>query len=1118
MRYTSLLQLVTVFLLALPGCAPKLSPVITVLEPVERELSGAEAQSHKIILPADKYFRIEVEQIGIDAIVELRGPDAKTITAVNTPTGRVGSESLLLQTTNAGNYQLLVRSNEYAKKEGRYRLTIEELSNETRSDKHRLKAEQAMTEAARLNFDIAGSTGAEAIEKLRADAVGQYKIARSIWKRLDNTAQKGWSLYFMAAQCLKLFEWQQAAEFAHESAALFRQTGDKLIMASVLEMQAESLIETQKKEDFKHALKLLEESLAVQKAEGNLYGQAVAVNTLGMAFYRQRELAKASERFVTASAMFNELGELQLAIWALNNVGAAQQASGEYSASLATYKRALKLSTAGEYRLERAFLLSNIAIVYGFQRNLQEALLNYREAAALFDNLGDRLNKAAAMTGIAMTYSQLGNWQAALGFFKQALELQAHLENDALVETYLHMGKALRNLLQPLAALKVHQKALDIATSPMYKARAHVELGRDYAAQGDYANAMSHYDLALQSAERDEATLTRALALQERGQLQIEQNVDVRAGLTDLRQALQHYRRLHSLAGEAQSLQSMARAEHKLGHVMKATGYAEKALDITEALRIRVGSPKLRLSFTGLQSPSYELHIALLMELASAPIEKSKHTPNYAALALEVSERARARSLVELLTEARTDDKQGISPELLQARSDKRQELANLAYQLESLLEENSDLTVKTQRNLQTTQADLDIIEARIYKQNRQYAKLLQPQILTATDIQDLLAPNHSEDKSTALVEYSLGEEQSFLWYVTEKSIESRKLPGRKKIEKAARAAYEKLRTLDLDGESRTAQQRASATLANMILGPIAHRLQGQRIVIVPDGALQYIPFGALPIPGKDGSPVPLLTRHEVIVLPSIATLATLRKTQQERQPAKKSIAIFADPVFNTQDPRLTGSPKIASRLASRSAEERGRHLLRLPASGREADAIASLAGPETVLKATGFDASLAKVRNSPLEDYRYLHFATHGLIDTQYPELSSLALSAFDQDGTPQPSLLRLHDIYSLNINADLVVLSACEAALGKDIRGEGLIGLTRGFMYAGTSRVVASLWRASDEVTASLMQEFYRQMLKKGLKPANALRKAQLAIAKRRKWRDPYYWAGFILQGDWR
>jgi CHAT domain-containing protein len=243
--------------------------------------------------------------------------------------------------------------------------------------------------------------------------------------------------------------------------------------------------------------------------------------------------------------------------------------------------------------------------------------------------------------------------------------------------------------------------------------------------------------------------------------------------------------------------------------------------------------------------------------------------------------------------------------------------------------------------------------------------------------------------------------------------------------------------------------------------------------------------------------------------------LAVQRRELGGRRPAPKQVAVLADPVFDFQDPRLK-----RNRQAVRSAElvdDRGA-LSRLPFTREEADTILALAPAGQGMKAVDFKANRATVTSADLSQYRIVHLATHGLLDTERPELSGIVLSQVDEQGKPQDGFLRLHEVYNLNWSADLVVLSACQTALGKEIRGEGLVGLARGFMYAGAKGVLASLWNVNDSATALFMKQFYQGMFAKGLPPAAALRAAQVEMSKRNPWRSPYYWSAFVLQGDWR
>jgi CHAT domain-containing protein len=299
------------------------------------------------------------------------------------------------------------------------------------------------------------------------------------------------------------------------------------------------------------------------------------------------------------------------------------------------------------------------------------------------------------------------------------------------------------------------------------------------------------------------------------------------------------------------------------------------------------------------------------------------------------------------------------------------------------------------------------------------------------------------------------------------------------------------------------------------------------------------IPIAALPDPSE--MIAPLVIRHEVISLPSVSTLAALRREVKDRKPADKTVAVLADPVFETDDERVKGgSTKAAARAgenaqaSARTGSSAGTRLLgliaestqtspwqripRLPGTRQEAEQLLALVPATESKRAFDFAASRATATGVDLSQYRYLHFATHGFLNSLHPELSGIAFSMVDETGKPQDGFLRAHEVFNLRLPAELVVLSACQTGLGKEVKGEGLVGLTRGFMYAGAPRVVVSLWSVSDAATAELMTRLYRGMLKEGRRPAAALREAQISLMNNKRWGAPFYWAAFTLQGEWR
>ncbi len=389
--------------------------------------------------------------------------------------------------------------------------------------------------------------------------------------------------------------------------------------------------------------------------------------------------------------------------------------------------------------------------------------------------------------------------------------------------------------------------------------------------------------------------------------------------------------------------------------------------------------------------------------------------------------------------------------------------------------------------------------------------------------------------------------------WVTRSDISSYVLPKRAEIEAAARRVYNLLIARQpVRGETIKQYQarvaKASeeysaraAELSQMLLGPIAAQLGNKRLLVVSEGALQYIPFAALPVPQGTGSNqnnsnpdahTPLIVDREVLSLPSASALMVLRAETSGRKPAPKAIAVLADPVFDEDDPRvkLTGprrkrataidssAVKPARTVRDVGAMETGGSLSRLPFSREEAEAILAITLTDQGMKALDFNANRALATSGELGKYRVVHFATHGLLNSEHPELSGIVLSLVDEQGQPQDGFLGLHDIYNLDLPSELVVLSACRTGLGKEVKGEGLIGLTRGFMYAGAARVVASLWKVDDDATAEFMKRFYQEMLGKGMRPAAALRAAQVEMWKQKQWKSPYYWAAFVLQGEWK
>jgi CHAT domain-containing protein len=414
-------------------------------------------------------------------------------------------------------------------------------------------------------------------------------------------------------------------------------------------------------------------------------------------------------------------------------------------------------------------------------------------------------------------------------------------------------------------------------------------------------------------------------------------------------------------------------------------------------------------------------------------------------------------------------------------------------------------------REIESTVASLQTARAEIRRRSPAYAALTRTEAPSPTALQGLL------DEETVLLEFRLGDQAGTVWAVTRESIHAFPLPPRAEVERLASRAAGWQRSLRWPG----ANPQPVCELSEALLSPVAGELGRRRLAIVADGALATVSFAALPDPtaaGRCAAAPPLVAGHEIAVLPSAATLADQRRLLAGRPPADGWLAVLADPVYGPDDERLARTERAPGREPGAAAAAGGPATpRRLPRTAEEARAILDLVPAGRRLSATGFEASRRTVESGVLGGFRIVHFAVHGELDPDRPLLSRLVLSRFDESGQRIEGALPAHEIYDLELPAELVVLSACDTGGGRQVPGEGLVaGLPRAFLYAGAARVLVSLWAVPDDDTRELMTRLYRGLIERRLPPAEALGQAQLELW--RAGRPPHAWAGFVLLGDWR
>jgi WD40 repeat protein/CHAT domain-containing protein/predicted negative regulator of RcsB-dependent stress response len=800
---------------------------------------------------------------------------------------------------------------------------------------------------------------------------------------------------------------------------------------------------------------------------------------------------------------------------------------------------ALELYRADKNSAKAAEVLLYIGNIQANLGEFQNALDSYNQALPLSQQAGAIAEQAAILNSLGQLYNDLADPDTALDYHNQALPLLYQLNDKGGAATTLNnIGDLNAATEKHQDALKSYSQALTLSQSGGDKAAeasALMGIGGIYTTSKEWSNALNAYNQALIISRFLNDKVKETTILNQLGKVYTASGQESTA-LDYYNQALTLSQQLGYKTEQANILYNQATLNRQQNNLTAAKTEIETAINIIEELRTQIASQELRQSYFARNQDYYQFYIDLLMQLHQQNPDRG-----YDGEALHISERARARSLIELLSEATANIRQGADSKLLEQERNLQQQLNGFEhrkYKLQSGQYSEQELN-EIKQKIDTVLAQLKQLEAQIRATSPRYAALKYPEPLNLQQIQQQVL-----DDDTLLLEYSLGEDRSYLWAVTKTSITSYELPSRSEIE-AAVQTFRKSLTPDS-----AANLETGLPLSQMLLAPVVNQLGNKRLLIVPDGALQYVPFAALPIPtspptlseqgersstprregGQGGlGHTPLIVQNEIITLPSASTVAIQRRQLQNRPTAAKKLAVLADPIFAFNDSRVAGTPpeqtpdtptNYALTRATRNLGlgDSARVFGRLKFTRTEAEKILALVPEKQRLQALDFNASRTTATNPDLAQYQIIHLATHGLLDPVNPELSGIVLSLFDQTGKSQDGFLRLHDIFNLNLPAELVVLSACETGLGKDVKGEGLVGLTRGFMYAGSRRVLVSLWSVNDVATSEVMAKFYQKMLNEGQNPVSALRAAQLEMWNSGQWQSPYYWAAFTVQGDWR
>jgi CHAT domain-containing protein/tetratricopeptide (TPR) repeat protein len=1104
---------------------------------VTRNINPYESHLFEVDLQAEQLITLYVFAADLNFTLRLIGPDGNIRQEVTHR--RYGDLAWQFVAPERGLYRLTITSLELTAQPREYQLKVEQIRAATQHEKNSVRAAAEFYQAEVLRFGRGSDELRRAIEKYRLAGLAwrrqeQWAEATVAWQRLGdvhfiqgayrdalNAYEESWRLSWLSDDIFLTLEQLNNIGYIHlylgnikKAARYFEQVRAQLGKVSVGRTSTR------------------------QRTEARLE------NNFGEVEYARGNLKNSLELFARARALWEAVGDRQGIALARLNAGYSHLDSGGVTEAATELEQSLRLwREVGDWRGEALTLTArgNLQALLG---DRYTALTSHHTARAIFRNMGDRQGEAITLNGLGDVFEDLNLKQEAIDNYSFALRLNHLIGNkDSEAVGNYYLGRIYRNAGDFPQALTYYEASLTLSRQtgkPRMVMHVLMDIAAIYTKQQKYTDALRLYHQSLTFYERIGDLRRLALIRHGLGDLRRSRGEPEQAA-REYHEGLELFRRIKDPQGEAESRYWLAKLLQEQGRWSEALRESEESIELIEDQRARVLGQNWRSSYFASVHRYFELYVDILMHLHRQSPERG-----FAALALQASERARARSLLELLNETGAEIRRGVDPSLLARERLLRQQLsAKTAYRIQTLNAGPTEAEIaEIELELRHLNSEYDFIQAQIKAKSPAYAQLIRPSILSLAEIQSAL----KEDEGTVLIEYLLGDERSYVWLVTADDLISQELPGRRVIETMAGEVYRALTARQKQPGEEPARYYARYTgaedkfcqhagqLSRLILGPLEMEAAGKsrRLLVVADGDLQYIPFEALPLPGaavegcrlgvEPPAYLPLLTTHEVIHLPSFSSLALLRRLDSSSPPRAEGIAIWADPVFEADDPRVVNGPipgaeGLESELGKQSVfNVRGKPPPRLLATREEAKGIQRLSPAGAVLLFMDFAATRESALERDLSGYRILHFATHGFIDSRHPSLSGLLLSTINEQGHGSNGLLQLHDIYGLRLNADLVVLSACQTGIGENLSGEGFVGLTQGFLYAGSRSIVVSLWQVEDNTAATLMTNFYHAMLKEGEAPAVALRRAKLTMYRQGALQSPYYWSAFVIQGEFR
>jgi CHAT domain-containing protein len=1087
---------------------------------------GTQPASVNLALTPGHSYLIEVIERDNDALVEVLGSKGELLSQSDHPERRTGTRRAVLTAPETGSISVRVTGKEHANAAGTATVRAFDLAGlDARPDClaviKTLAAADAHYAAGQAISRGLASAGSGAARDAYHGAAENYESAERRLNAPADRALRGQTELALAAleyqdlsDWAKTVQWAQAASANLAAQDPYRQArADALVAAAWIQIGRSTSAgrpapgyARSSGDLLAQARTVLERLRQFHLRRGERYDAALQSTNIALTYLNEARFSNCVAASGVASRLFGSLHELQRRAQAWQNTALCLWGLGRLPDALQLLERARQDVGEQPYPNTYISVLNNTALVDYALGHFDESLALLDRAKAFAERVQLPHYDAQSLFGIGINYYALGDLERARYFLKLSLAIRTvELDRRGRMQTLRALATVDADQGSVDEAIAYDREALSLAVAQASIERITMQLAVHTAAAGHLEEARSQLDALISRGVGTDPAIEAEALLQ---RASILRRLDrPRDALADLEKARPRLHRLGNIDEEFAANLELARTLRVAGEPRQALAAVDEALREADAVRLQTANPEFRLQLQTPLRAAYDLKIELLRASYDDALAagKERQAGELAAAAFVTADASRARSLADVAAEEYSPAiRRELAPQF-RRREALYEELAGREFALEQHFDSAGSEDARA-RHLMSDIAELErqidtlntLIAGRASPDGRRAAGGVTPGTV-------LRVP-----ANTALISYWLGAESAYAWVVLADQIHWTRLSSPEGIRGLATAFQRSLtRFVDIHLEPRMQDSRA---LSDEVLAPIERWvLTIPQWVVIPDGALDYVPFAALITPGG-GAGAFVIARHDVAVTPAAWMLDAVENRPPPATPG--SLLLVADPVYQPDDPRLAPIKEAGKPIQApkRDPLDRAREdYRRLAFTAQEASGIAAEFPAGSVDELLGLDATRARLLALDWSQYRYIHIATHGIVDAQVPDLSALILGSYDSHGDLVDGAVRVADLSLRTIRADVAVFSACDTALGKQVPSEGLVGISSTMLARGAKAVVASLWQVSDEIGARLMTELYRHMLRDSMSAPAALGTAMRSALSRSATADPALWAAY-------